>query len=121
VANGDPVNIGYLSGSSFCSGSPGYVRRFHQAFLSVPALPSVRREGVASEPEIVVREIATAKDGTYYYVVNPAMEQRRAVTMRLPKAGRVRDLVSRKDLDTTQLTLDLEPGELRSYRVAPAQ
>jgi hypothetical protein len=119
VANGDPVNIGYLSGSTYSSGFPGQVRRFHQAFLSVPALPSVRLDQASADTEVVVREIAAGKHGTYYYVVNTSMNAKRAVTIRLPKTGQVRDLVSRVNAPDGALRLDLDPGELRSYHVTP--
>ena len=40
VAQADPTNLGYLTASGFSTGFPGHMRRFNQAFLSVPALPS---------------------------------------------------------------------------------
>jgi hypothetical protein len=41
------------------------------------------------------------------------------VTVRLPAAGPARDLVSKQLLPAGPLRLDLESGELRSYRVGP--
>jgi len=49
VAQADPTNLGYLCASSFSTGSPGHVRRFNQAFLSVPALPSAILKGASSD------------------------------------------------------------------------
>ncbi len=117
VAHGDPRNLGYLCASAFSTGFPEYVRRFNQAFLAVPALPSTIVHEAADDAEVVVREIGTHGHGAYYYVVNTSMRQRRGVTVRLPASGTVRDLVEHRQLPGTTLRLDLYPGELRSYRV----
>ncbi len=117
VANGDPRNLAYLCASAFSTGFPEYVRRFNQAFLAVPALPSTVVAGAADDPEVVVREIRTQGHGTYYYVVNTSMRYRRNVTVRLPSRGKVRDLVDHSDRAGPALRLDMHSGELRSYRV----
>jgi hypothetical protein len=116
VASGDPCNLGYLCASSFSTGNPGYVQRFNAAFLAVPALPSTVVKGAASDPEVVVRSIPTARHGTYYYVVNTSMKSKHAVIVKLPAPGAVRDLVEHRDLADATLSLTLDPGELRSYR-----
>ncbi len=85
MAAADPTNLGYLCASSFSTGSPGTVRRFNQAFLSVPALPSTIVNGASSDPEVVVREILTPRHGTYYLVVNTSMRPRKDVTVRFPQ------------------------------------
>jgi hypothetical protein len=54
-------------------------------------------------------------------VVNTSMNAKRAVPIRLPKAGPIRDLVSRTGRPAGTLSLDLDPGELRSYQVAPGK
>ena len=59
VANGDPSDIGYLSGNNFQRGFPEYARAFNTAFLSLPALPSVVVAGASSDKEVVVRQIVT--------------------------------------------------------------
>ena len=119
VAQADPTNLGYLCASSFSTGSPGYVRGFNQAFLSVPALPSAILKGASSDPEVVVREIPTPHHGTYYLVVNTSMRPAKGLSVHLPARGTVRDLVEHYDLKGTPLQLDMDPGELRSYRVLP--
>jgi hypothetical protein len=119
VAAGDPRNLGYLCASSFSTGFPGPVRRFNEAFLAVPALPSTLVPGAASDPEVVVREVRTPRSGTYYYVVNTSLRAKPAVTVRLPARGALRDLVEHRDLSAAPLRLDMPSGELRSYRVGP--
>jgi len=117
VANGDPRNIAYLAGSSFSTGFPEVMRRFDQAFLAVPALPSTRLENAASDPEVIVREIPTNGKGTYYYVVNTSMDKKKAITVNLPKAGKVTNLVTETPEAKNALTMDLDSAELRAYRV----
>ena len=77
IAAADPTNLGYLCASSFSTGSPGYVRSFNQAFLSVPALPSTILNGASSDREVVVRQIPTPHQGTYFLVVNTSMRPRK--------------------------------------------
>jgi len=119
IANGDPRNIAYLCGSSFSTGFPEILRRFNQAFLAVPALPSKRLEGASSDPEVVVREIATPGKGTYYFVVNTSLEKKQGVTVTLPAKGAVTTLVTGAPESGTVLKLDMESADLRSYRVGP--
>lgn len=118
VAKADPTNLGMLCASAFSTGFPAEVRRFNRAFLAVPALPS-RVVAASGDPEVVVREIAAGPHGTYYLVVNTSMRPKAETAVTLPAAGAVRDLVDRRDLPGPGLRLDLEPGELRSYRVTP--
>ena len=117
VAAADPTSLGMLAGSAFSTGFPDYVRRFNVAFLALPALPSEVVAGAADHPDVVVRQIRTPEDGTYFLVVNASMA---AVNARVtvPAKGRTRDLVARHDLgDAGELTLKLHSGELRAYRV----
>jgi hypothetical protein len=119
VANGDPRNLGYLCGSSFSTGFPGQVRRFNQAFVSVPALPSTVVKTASTDPEVIVREIRTPKHGTYYFVVNTSMQSKSGVSVTLPAKGKTRDLLLHRDLENATLRLDMDSAELRSYRVNP--
>ena len=95
MASGDPRLIGYLASSSWSRGFPQFARPFNAAFLSLPALPSRVVENAVSggNREIVVRAIATPKNGTYYAVVNTGLTTKPGVMLRLPvpKAGRVFD------------------------------
>ncbi len=116
VALADPTQIGFLCGSGYSTGFPDQVRRFNQAFLALPALPSVCLPGAASDREVVVREIRTAGHGTWFAVANTAFTTKRSVKVALPTKAPVRDLVEGRDLGSPQLVLDLEAGELRSYR-----
>ena len=119
VAAADPTHLGYLCASSFSTGFPGHVRRFNQAFLAVPALPSTIVKGASSDPDVVVREIRTSGEGIYYFVVNVSMVPKEHVTVHLPEPGHARDLVAHRDLPDTSMQLDLDPAELRSFRILP--
>jgi hypothetical protein len=118
IAQADPRNLGYLCASSFNTGFPEVMRRFNQAFLAVPALPSTRLVSASNNANIVVRQITTAGFGTYYYVVNTAMDNQTA-TVTLPSTGTVTELARKTTLPGTTLNLTLESAELRSYRVGP--
>ncbi|WP_165226222.1 hypothetical protein [Aquisphaera insulae] len=118
VAAADPTYLGYLSASSFSTGFPDHVRRFNTAYLSVPALPSTVLSDACKDPAIVVRKIPTNGHGTYFLVVNTAMNPARDLIVTLPARGQVRDLVEHRDLHDGTLRITLEPGELRSYRAA---
>ncbi len=117
VAYGAPRNIGYLSGSSFSTGFPEIMRRFNQAFLAVPALPSKVLEGASSDPQVVVREIATPKNGAYYYVVNTSMRPVSGVTVKLPGKGNAVNLVTGTQAPADALKLDLDAAELLAFHV----
>lgn len=88
LANGAPRFIGYLAANSFQRGFPEYVRAFNRAFLALPALPSEKVAGAAAAPEVVVRKIATPKDGNWYAVINTGLQTVRDVKVTLPGAPR---------------------------------
>jgi hypothetical protein len=115
VANGDPVNIGYLCGSIYCTGFPGYVRQFNRAFLSLPALPSHLVENASSDPAVVVRRIPTERNGTYYVAVNTSMQDKRGMEIKLPGAPALEDLLNESTTINGTPRLDLYPGELRTF------
>lgn len=115
VANGDPTYLGYLASSSFSRGEPEYVRAFHAAYLALPALASAVVAGASSDPAVVVRELRTPRSGTYYAVVNTAMETKRAVRVTLPARGLVRNAATNESLTGT--TFDLYSGQLLALRV----
>lgn len=116
VANAAPRNIAYLSGSSFSTGFPEIMRRFNQAFLAVPALPSKQIEGAASNPEVVVREISTPKNGIYYYVVNTSMQKLSDIAVKFPARGTPVNLATGlKAADK----FDMDPAELLAFHIGP--
>jgi regulation of enolase protein 1 (concanavalin A-like superfamily) len=120
IAKSDPRNIGYLAASSFSTGYPEIMRKFNQAFLAVPALPStiVTGTGAPSNAAVVMRQITTTGQGTYAYVVNTSMSPL-TVTWTLPGTGTVKELVTNQTLASKTITATLTSGELRSYRVGP--
>jgi len=121
VAYGDPRYIGFLVGGSFNRGFPQYARRFHAAFLALPALPSKVLDGAASSGDVVVRSIPTDKHGVYLAVVNVGLEDRPEVTIRLPAAGKVTDAATGEALEAPGGTVRLALGacELRALHIAP--
>ncbi len=91
MANGDPVNLGYLMGSNYTRGFPGPVREFNQNFLALPAVKSTVVKGASSDPEIVVREFDCSKYGVktkYYAIVHTGFTEKHNVSVKLPKGGR---------------------------------
>lgn len=116
-ANGDPHYFGYLASNNFNRGNPYYVRRFNANFLALPALPSVTDPQFCSSPEVAVRRIDTPANGTYLGVVHLG-RQREEVTLSLPETGTLLDAVSGEAIPIhgRQLTLKMDPCELRSFR-----
>ncbi len=91
VANGDPVNLGYLMGSNYTRGFPGPVREFNQNFLALPAVKSSVVKGACSDPEVVLREIDCSGFGVkakYYALVHTGLTEKHDVTVRLPKGAK---------------------------------
>jgi len=119
VAYGDPFYLASLTGNTNNRGFPRYVRRFHAAFLALPALPSKVVPGAALDPEVVVRAIPTEKHGTYVAVVNTGVREKKDVSVTLPVEGTVRDAATGKDLTARRgkIVLNLDPAELRSLRI----
>lgn len=117
VAYGDARNLGFLCASNFSTGFPLQIRRFVQAFVAVPALPSRVVAGAASDPDVVVRAVVTERHGTYYWVVNPTWHAKPAVRVVFPAAGERADLVTGRKMGQDALTLSLEPGGLHAYHV----
>ena len=119
VAWGDPRFIGYLVGNSFSRGFPEYARRFNAALLSLPALPSRIVAGAASDAEVVVRSIPTAKHGTWVAIVNTGLSDKTGVTVALPARGKVTNAATGAAVSApgSKLTLSLYPGQLVSLRV----
>ena len=117
LANGDPRFIGYMTGNSMQRGFPQYVRAFNRAFLALPALPSVRLAGAASHPDVVVREIKTPKDGTWYAVINTGMKDAEDVRVRLAATG-LADFFTGLPV-SSDAPLALYPGQVLVWHAAP--
>ena len=120
VANGDPTMIGYLVGGSFARGFPQYVRDFNANFLALPALPSTRVAGAASDPDVVVRTIDAGRGGRYVAVVNTGWTKRRQIRVKLPGSGAVMALASGAPVARAGdgVARDLRPCQLVALHVA---
>ncbi len=118
VAYGDPWYLGYLSGHNFTRGFPYYARRFNQAYLSLPALPSEIVPDAASDPEVIVRSIKTEQHGTWFAIANTSIHPKEEVTVKLPE-GKVTDAATGESLNVAGgvLRLNMDAAELRSIRV----
>lgn len=114
VAHGDPSNFGYLTGNTMNRGFPSYVRNFNAAFLALPALPSTLVEGASTDAEVVVRQIKTEKNGTYYAVVNIGFDAKKDITVTLPTGTAVKNLVDGNAVtgEGGKLRLTLHPAQL---------
>ena len=118
MAKGDPVNIGYLTGSCFARGFPGPVREFNGNFLALPALPSKVVAGACDDPEVVLREIDCTRSGKgrYYALVHVGSTEKHGVRVRIP--GRPRSVTfphygkSRPLTDGTLTLKTLRPWQL---------
>ena len=86
MANGDPVNLGYLMGTQFSRGFPVPVREFNLNFLALPALPSKKLDGAASDKEVVVRVIDAGRLGKYYALVHVGATPKKGVKVKFPGA-----------------------------------
>lgn len=117
LANGNPINIGYLESSSMSRGFPAYVRRFNQTLLSLPAIPLSTVSGMTSNNQITIRKTASTANGTYYAVINPSLQKQTLVQVTFPSASSVKDLISQTTYGSPKLLMDLYPGEVRTFLV----
>ena len=120
LAFGDPRYIGYLSGQSYNRGFPQYVRRFNEAFLSLPAVPSTLLSDASADPEVVVRAYPTAEHGEWFAIINTSLNPASQVTISIPGEGVLRDGVTLESISSNagEITLDLYPGEVRSLHLS---
>jgi hypothetical protein len=119
VANGNARYIGHLTGNSFTRGFPFHARRFYQAFLSLPALPSQVAAGAADHGDVVVRRIPSVDHGTWFAVVNTGRQRVTGVTVAFGTSGHLVDSASSRVLASgvSSWTGDLGPFELRALRL----
>jgi hypothetical protein len=118
MAHGDPTMIGYLVGNNFGRGFPAYVRDFNANFLALPALPSTVVKDAASDPEVVIRRIDTAKHGIWIAAINTSLREKQNVTVAMP-AGSVTNAVTGQTVPTAadKISLNLYPCQLQTFRV----
>ena len=122
MANGDPVNLGYLMGSNYTRGFPEPVREFNENFLALPALPSKVVNGACSDPDVVLREIDCSKygKGKYYALVHTGMTPKKGVKVKFPSgSSSVTHIVSGKNVRLKDGVLELKtlrPWQLVSFR-----
>lgn len=117
LAYGDPRFIGYLVGNSFNRGFPEYARAFYAAFLSLPAVPGRRLDGLALSPEIIVREYATAEYGTWLAAVHVGLEET-TTELRLPpgNAPWMETSAPGTPVAPAVCTVTFYPGQVRVFR-----
>ncbi len=117
MANGNPTEIGYLSGGNFGRGFPEYVRTFNTAFLSLPALPSQVVAGAAADSEVVVRSIPTQGHGTYYALMNTGLKAKQSVIVKLPGTGKIINAATGEAVgEGGQFTASFGPCEMKAWR-----
>jgi hypothetical protein len=119
MAHGDPFYMGSLTGNSNSRGFPEFARKFHAAFLALPALPSQVVPSAASDPEVVVRSIRTETNGTYLAIVNTGFGEKRNVVVTLPAQGLVVDAATGEKIQPQNgaVTVNMHPAELRALRL----
>lgn len=118
MANGNPTQIGYLSGGNYARGFPLYVRNFNLNFLALPALESKQVPGAASDSKVIVRQIDAGKDGVYCFAVNTNMTDTQ-VSIKLPVDGKVTALQSGQQVNPSggKLSVNMYPYQLISWRI----
>lgn len=86
MANGDPVNLGYLVGSTFSRGFPAPVREFDLNFLALPAVKSSLVRNSCANPDVTLREIDCTKQGAgkYFYLTHLGFQVAKDVKVRFP-------------------------------------
>lgn len=120
MANGDPWYIGYLSGHQFNRGFPAMARRFNQAYLSLPALPSEVVVGASSDDEVVVRSIQSGAQGTWFSIANTSLNGKENLKVKLPDgATAVTDAATGKPLRAIDgsVAFKMDAAELRAIHV----
>ena len=125
MANGDPVNLGYLMGSNFTRGFPGPVQEFNRNFLALPALPSERLVYACADADTVLRRIDAGEAGDYYALVHTGWNAKANVRVRFPEG--VARLVAPATGETFLpgpdgvFTFALQPWQLLALRAEPQQ
>lgn len=118
MANGNPFNIGYLIGSTFTRGFPGPVREFNRNFLALPALPSEVVANACADKEVVLRKIATEKDGTYFALVHTG-DTAKTVDVRFPAGtANLKIILSGQEVPLKadgSVSIQMEPWQLVSF------
>lgn len=123
MAKGDPVNLGYLVGSTFSRGFPGPAREFNLNFLALPALPSVPVRKACDNPDVTLKMIDASKTGGGYYfsLTHEGYRPIENVTVRFPKGvSKVAAVVSGETYDVgadgSVVLPRLEPWQLVAFK-----
>lgn len=116
VAKGDPTQIGYLCGNTYQRGFPDVYRKFTQAFLSLPALPSVliQKEKYGQE---WVRKIDAGQNRVWYSVCNLAYTDQKVKIDDLPN-GVLTDCVTGEKfrVNNGSVSIPCPAASLRSFQ-----
>ena len=99
MASGNPVNLGYLMGSTFARGFPEPVREFNLNFLALPALSSKLVQRGPIPANVTLREIDAEKkvkgSGTYFALTYQGFRPAENVKVRFPAGVKsVKEIVS---------------------------
>ncbi|MGE9266601.1 MAG: hypothetical protein ACQKBY_00785 [Verrucomicrobiales bacterium] len=119
MAAGNPTRIGYLSSNQFNRASPEYVREFHAAYLSLPALPAREVPQGDGAAGIVVKQFKSERHGTWFAVINPGYEACEAeITLPLAAGEKLRDAVSGKELEVSdgKVSVQMRSCQLLAWR-----
>ena len=123
MANGDPVNLGYLVGSTFSRGFPVPVREFNLNFLALPAMKSALVRNACQDANVTLREIdcSSKGGGRYFYLTHLGFVAAKNVKVRFPVGVKsVTEIISGKTYtigaDRTAVFPELLPWQLISFK-----
>ena len=116
---GDPVNIGYLVGSTFSRGFPGPVREFNANYLALPAIKSEKFKKSCDDKDVTLRMIDCGDKGRFFYIVHKGFLPKKDVAIHFPKGtGTLRAIVSGEEYTPDQQGVvvvdELKPVQLLS-------
>ncbi len=120
LANGNPINIGYLESSSMSRGFPAYVRRFNQALLSLPAIAAESDLKITSSSGVVVRRYSHGNTH-YFAVINPTLHHISSAKLDFATYGLPYDLLKKQQYQASAFEVDLYPGEVRTFKILTAE
>lgn len=117
MAKGNPYYLGYLVGSTYSRGFPLAVRDFDINYLALPALPSKEVPNACFDPTVVLKEIRTPNNGTYYAVIHTG-DTNKKVTINFPDSCEyITHVISGSESKGPTLELRLKPWQLIAFHV----